>query len=226
MHKIIEKAKKEKRPLLETEAKELLREYGIPVPDFKLIKSEDEIVGLAKEINFPIVMKIVSPDIIHKTDAGGVKVGIKDEKEAKAAYQDIIYKVKKYKKEAKISGVIAYSMIPQETEIIIGMMKDPCFGPTIMFGLGGIFVEILKDISFRILPLEERDAREMITEIKGYEILKGARGEPPRDIQAIEEVLMEVSKLTMENPEINEIDLNPIFVFEKGLQLVDARMIL
>jgi acetate---CoA ligase (ADP-forming) subunit beta len=117
MHKIVQIAKKEKRPLLlETEAKELLREYGIPVPDFKLIKSEDEIVGLAKEINFPIVMKIVSPDIIHKTEAGGVKVGIKDEKEAKAAYQDIIYKVKKYKKEAKISGVIAYSMIPQETD--------------------------------------------------------------------------------------------------------------
>jgi acyl-CoA synthetase (NDP forming) len=226
VHNLIERAKAEKRSLLETEAKELLREYGIPVPDFKLIKNEEEISGLAKEINFPITMKIASPDIIHKTDVGGVKVGIKDEKEAKAAYQEIIFNAKKYNKEAKISGIIAYSMIPQETEIIIGMMKDPCFGPTIMFGLGGIFVEILKDISFRILPLEERDAREMITEIKGYEILKGARGEPPRDIQAIEEVLMEVSKLTMENPEINEIDLNPIFVFEKGLQLVDARMIL
>lgn len=226
MHQIIEKAKKEKRPLLETEAKELLREYGIPVPDFKLIKSEDEIVGLAKEINFPIVMKIVSPDIIHKTDAGGVKVGIKDEKEAKAAYQDIIYKVKKYKKEAKISGAIAYSMIPQETEIIIGMMKDPCFGPTIMFGLGGIFVEILKDISFRILPLEERDAEEMISEIKGYQILKGIRGETPKDVQSIRDVLMKISQLVMENPEIKEIDLNPIFVFEKGLQVVDARMIL
>ena len=226
MHKIIEKAKKEKRPLLETEAKELLREYGIPVPDFKLIKSEDEIVGLAKEINFPIVMKIVSPDIIHKTDAGGVKVGIKDEKEAKAAYQDIIYKVKKYKKEAKISGVIAYSMIPQETEIIIGMMKDPCFGPTIMFGLGGIFVEILKDISFRILPLEERDAEEMISEIKGYQILKGIRGEEPKDIEAIKNLLLKISQLTLENPEIKEIDLNPVFVFNQGLQVVDARMIL
>ena len=226
MHQIIEKAKKEKRPLLETEAKELLREYGIPVPDFKLIKSEDEIVGLSKEINFPIVMKIVSPDIIHKTDAGGVKVGIKDEKEAKTAYQDIIYKVKKYKKEAKISGVIAYSMIPQETEIIIGMMKDPCFGPTIMFGLGGIFVEILKDISFRILPLEERDAEEMISEIKGYQILKGIRGETPKDVKSIRDVLMKISQLVMENPEIKEIDLNPIFVFEKGLEVVDARMIL
>ena len=226
MHQIIGKAKKEKRSLLETEAKELLKEYGIPVPDFKLIKSEDEIARLAKEINFPIVMKIVSPDIIHKTDAGGVKVGVKDEEEARMTYQEIISKAIKYKKKAKISGVIVYHMVPQGTEIIIGMMKDPHFGPVIMFGLGGIFVEVLKDISFRILPIEEIDAREMIAEIKGYEILKGARGNPPRDIRAIKEVLMKVSKLTMENPEINEIDLNPIFVFEKGLQVVDARMIL
>jgi acyl-CoA synthetase (NDP forming) len=145
---------------------------------------------------------------------------------AKITYQEIIFKAKKYNKEAKISGVIVYPMVPQGTEIIIGMMKDLHFGPVIMFGLGGIFVEVLKDISFRILPIEERDAEGMITEIKGYEILKGTRGEPPRDIQAIEEVLMKVSKLTMENPEINEIDLNPIFVFEKGLQVVDARMIL
>jgi len=226
VHQIIGKAKKEKRSLLETEAKELLKEYGIPIPDFKLIKSEDEIAGLAKEINFPIVMKIVSPDIIHKTDAGGVKVGVKDEEEARMIYQEIISKAIKYNKKASISGVIAYTMVPQGTEIIIGMMKDPHFGPVIMFGLGGIFVEVLKDISFRILPIEEIDAREMITEIKGYEILKGARGNPPRDIRAIEEVLMKVSKLTMENPEINEIDLNPIFVFENGIQVVDARMIL
>lgn len=226
MHRIIQKAKKEKRSLLETEAKELLREYGIPVPDFKLIKGKDEITGLAKEINFPIVMKIVSPDIIHKTDAGGVKVGIKDEKEAELAYQEIISKAKEYNKEARISGIIAYTIVPQGTEIIIGMMKDPHFGTVAMFGLGGIFVEVLKDVSFRIIPLEERDAEEMITEIKGYEILKGARGEGPKDIKAIKEVLMKISKLTTENLGINEIDLNPIFVFEKGLQVVDARMIL
>jgi acyl-CoA synthetase (NDP forming) len=226
MHRITQRAKKEKRSLLETEAKELLRKYGIPVPDFKLIKSEEEITGLAKEINFPIVMKIVSPDIIHKTDAGGVKLNIKDETEARLAYQGIISKAKKYNKNAKISGAIVYTMVPQGTEIIIGMMKDPHFGPIIMFGLGGIFVEVLKDISFRVLPIEEKDAREMITEIKGYEVLKGARRNPPRDIQSIKEVLMKVSKLTTENPEINEIDLNPIFVFEKGLQVVDARVIL
>ena len=226
MHRIIQRAKKEKRPLLETEAKELLKEYGIPVPDFKLIKSEEEIAGLAKEINFPIVMKIVSPDIIHKSDAGGVKLNIKDETEARLAYKEIIFQAKKYKKKARISGVIAYTMVPQGTEIIIGMMKDPHFGPVAMFGLGGIFVEVLKDISFRIIPLDEIDAREMITEIKGYEILKGVRGEGPKDIKAIREVLMKISKLTTENPEINEIDLNPILVFEKGLQVVDARMIL
>jgi len=226
VHNLIERAKTEKRSLLETEAKELLREYGIPVPDFKLIKSEKEITGLAKEINFPIVMKIVSPDIIHKTDAGGVKVGVKTEKEAKIAYQEIVSKATKYNKRAQIYGVIACTMIPQTTEIIIGMMKDPHFGPVIMFGLGGIFVEVLKDISFRILPIEERDAEEMISEIKGYEILKGARGEGLKDIKAIKSLLLKISQLALENPEISEIDLNPIFVFEKGLQVIDARMIL
>ncbi len=226
MHQIIEKAKKEKRSLLETEAKELLKEYKIPVPDFRLIKYEDEVSKITGEIGFPLVMKIVSPDIIHKTDAGGVKVGVKNEKEAKLAYQEIIFNVKKYNKEARIEGVIVYPLIPKEVEVIVGMIRDPHFGPVAMFGLGGIFVEVLKDVSFRIIPLEERDAQEMITEIKGYEILKGVRGKPSRDIQAIKEVIMKVSKLTMENPEINEIDLNPIFVFEKGLQVVDARIIL
>jgi len=226
VHKLIKKAKIENRSLLETEAKELLREYGIPVPAFKLIKSEEEISGLAKEMNFPIAMKIVSSDIIHKTDAGGVKVDIKTEKEARIAYQEIIFEAKKYNKRAKISGVIVYPMVPQGTEIIIGIMQDPHFGPVIMFGLGGIFVEVLKDISFRVLPIEERDAEEMISEIKGYKILKGIRGEAPKDIQAIKDLLLKISQLTLENPEISEIDLNPVFLFGKGLQVVDARMIL
>jgi len=226
VHRIIQKAKKEKRSLLETEAKELLKEYKIPVPDFRLIKTEDGIGKIKEKFGYPLTMKIVSPDIIHKSDAGGVKIGIKNEKEAKLAYQEIIFKAKKYNKKARISGVITYSMVTQGTEIIIGMMQDPHFGPVIMFGLGGIFVEILKDTSFRILPIEERDAIEMINEIKGYSILKGARGESPKDIEAIKKVLMKVSKLVMENPEIQEVDLNPIFVYEKGLQIVDARIIL
>jgi len=226
LHKIIERAKAEKRSLLETEAKELLREYKIPIPTFRLIKSEGEISGIRESIGYPIVMKIVSPDIIHKTDAGGVRVGVKDEEEARMAYQEIVSKAIKYNKKVQICGVIVYSMVPQGTEIIIGMMKDPHFGPVIMFGLGGIFVEVLKDISFRILPIEEIDAREMIAEIKGYEILKGARGEAPKDIKAIKKLLIKISQLSIENPQIKEIDLNPIFVFEKGLQVVDARIIL
>ena len=226
MHQIIQRAKEEKRSLLETEAKELLKEYNIPVPDFKLIQSEEEVTGLAKEMTFPVAMKIVSPEIIHKSDAGGVKLGIKDEKEARLAYQEIIRNIKKYNQEARIKGVIVYPMLPKEVEVIVGMINDPHFGPVAMFGLGGIFVEVLEDVSFRIIPLEEEDAEEMIREIKGYKILKGIRGEPPRDVPAIKEVLLKVSKLAMENPEIKEIDLNPIFVFEQGLQVIDARMML
>lgn len=226
MHRLIENAKREHRSLLETEAKELLQDYGIAVPTFKLIQSESEISTIKEYIDYPIVMKIVSPDIIHKSEAGGVKVNIKDEMAAYKAYQEIIAGAKAYNSEADIHGIIAYRMCPESTEVIIGMLQDPHFGPVIMFGLGGIFVEVLKDISFRILPIKERDAEEMISEIKGYQILKGIRGEAPRDISAIKEVLLKLSKLVMENPEIQEIDLNPILVYEKGIQIVDARMIL
>jgi len=225
MHRIFQKTK-EKRALLETEAKELLKEYGISVPDYKLVKKKDDLGRLSGEIRFPIVMKIVSPDIIHKSESGGVKVGLKDQQEAELAYQEIMNNVKKYNHQARIEGVIIYSFIPKQTEIIIGMIKDPHFGPVIMFGLGGVYVEVLKDVSFRILPLKERDAQEMITEIKGFEILKGMRGEPPKDIKAIKDVLMKISHLVEENPEIEELDLNPVFVFEKGLQVIDARIIL
>lgn len=226
MHKLIEKAKKEQRSLLETEAKELLKEYNIPVPAFQLIRDESEIKKIENNISYPIVMKIVSPDIIHKSDAGGVKIGIKDEAAARIAFNEIVSKAKNYNEEAKINGVIVYSMVPQGTEVITGITRDPQFGPVIMFGLGGIFVEVLKDVSFRVLPVKEIDVEEMITEIKGYEVLKGVRGESPKDIEAIKEVLLKLSKLAIDNPEIQEIDLNPVFVYEKGLQVVDARMIL
>lgn len=226
MHRLIEIARAENRSLLETEAKELLLEYGLPVPDFKLIKNEDEVEEIGNLIGYPLVMKIVSPDIIHKSEAGGVKVGIKDGPSARIAYRDIISNAQKYDVKAHIHGIITYRMCPVSTEVIIGMLKDPHFGPVIMFGLGGIFVEVLKDVSFRILPITKLDAQEMIGEIKGYPILKGVRGEPPKDIAALEEVLVRVSTLAMENPEVQEIDLNPILVYVEGLQIVDARIIL
>ncbi|HNR65501.1 MAG TPA: acetate--CoA ligase family protein [Atribacterota bacterium] len=226
MHRLIENAKLEQRSLLEPEAKELLQEYGIYVPAFQLIKDEEEIKKLTESIGYPLVMKIVSPDIIHKSEAGGVKIGIKDEPSARNAYRDILSNTKKYDSKARIYGIITYKMCPISTELIIGMMMDPHFGPVVMFGLGGIFVEVLKDVSFRILPITDRDAMEMISEIKGYPILQGVRGENPRDVAAIREVLIKLSALVMENPEIQEIDLNPILVYEKGIQIVDARMIL
>ena len=226
MHKLIEKAKKENRSLLEIEAKEILIENNIPVPDFMLLKKREDIKKISKSIGYPLVMKIVSPDIIHKSDAGGVKVGIENEKDAFVAFRKIILNAKKYNNLAQINGIIATKMIPQSTEIIIGMMKDPHFGPVIMFGMGGIFVEVLKDVSFRILPIKEKDAEEMIREIVGYKILQGTRGKSPKDIKAIEELLLNISQFAMENPEISEIDLNPVFVFEKGLKVIDARMIL
>lgn len=226
MHILIEKALKEQRSLLETEAKELLQEYNLPVPAFRLIKDEKEITDIEKEIGYPIVMKIVSPDIIHKSEAGGVKVGIKDKQSAINAYNTIISNAKAYNDKAHIHGIIAYHMSPASTEVIIGMMKDPHFGPVVMFGLGGIFVEVLKDVSFRVLPIKKKDAKEMINEIKGYPILKGIRGEAPKDIASIEDVLLKLSSLVMDNPEIQEIDLNPILVYEEGLQIVDARIIL
>lgn len=226
MHRLIENAKLEQRSLLETEAMKLLKEYELPVPAFKLIKNEDEVEEIGELIGYPLVMKIVSPDIIHKSEAGGVKVGIENEQSAKEAYQKIVSNARAYNDKARIYGIITYRMCPVSTEVIIGMLKDPHFGPVVMFGLGGIFVEILKDVSFRVLPIVDRDAREMISEIKGYPILKGARGEPPKDIAALEEVLIKISALVMENPEIKEIDLNPILVYEKGLQIVDARIII
>jgi len=225
--KIIAEAKKEnRRYLMENEAKTICMEYGIPVTKFKLAKSEAEVVKAAEEIGFPVVLKIVSPDIIHKSDVGGVMLNLKDVKEVKAAYRQIMENVKKHRKDAKIVGVIVQEMAPQSTEVIIGAIKDPQFGQTLMFGLGGVFVEILKDVTFRIAPITEEEAREMVTEIKAYPLLKGYRNLPPADIETIVEILLSTSKLVMDHPEIRELDLNPIMVYEKGAKTVDARIIL
>jgi len=225
--KIIAEAKKENRKyLMENEAKTICMEYGIPVTKFKLAKSEAEAVKVAEEIGFPVVLKIVSPDIIHKSDVGGVMLNLKDAKEVKAAYRQIMENVKKHRKDAKIVGLIVQEMVPQSTEVIIGAIKDPQFGQTLMFGLGGVFVEILKDVTFRIAPITEEEAREMVTEIKAYPLLKGYRNLPPADIETIVEILLSTSKLVMDHPEIRELDLNPIMVYEKGAKTVDARIIL
>jgi acetate---CoA ligase (ADP-forming) subunit beta len=225
--KIINQAKKEgRKALLETEAKTICTEYGIPVTKFKLAKNEKEAAVYADQIGFPIVLKIVSPDIIHKSDVGGVIVNLKTPAEAAKSYKKIIENVKKYKEEAKIVGVLVQEMAPQSTEVIVGAIKDPQFGQTIMFGLGGIFVELLKDVNFRVAPLTSEDAKEMITQLKAYPLLNGYRNTPPVDIEAIVSILCNVSRLVMDNTEIKELDLNPVMAYPKGAKTVDARIIL
>ncbi len=224
--KIIIQAKKEGRTaLLEPEAKAICIEYDIPVTKFNVAKSENEAAEYAKALGFPVVLKIVSPEIIHKTDAGGVKVNLKTVEEVKAAYKTILENAKKYNAKASIVGVLVQEMAPQSTEVIVGSVKDPTFGQTVMFGLGGIFVEMLKDVTFRVAPLTEQDALSMITELKAYSLLKGYRNTPAVDINAIVSTLMSVSKLVMAHPEIKELDLNPVIVYEKGAKTVDARII-
>ncbi|MEM2538746.1 MAG: acetate--CoA ligase family protein, partial [Candidatus Methanomethylicia archaeon] len=180
----------------------------------------------SREIGYPVVFKIVSPDIIHKSDVGGVIINIKNEEEAKNAYKKIMDNVKKHNPNAKIVGILVQEMAPAGLEVIIGGIKDPQFGHAIMFGLGGIFVEILKDVTFRIVPITREDAEEMIREIRGYPLLKGYRGQPPVDENAIIEALMKTSKLLMDFPKIEQLDLNPIFAYEKGIKVIDARIIL
>jgi acetyl-CoA synthetase (ADP-forming) len=212
--------------LLEPEAKTVCVEYGIPVTKFKVSKNEAETVKFAEEIGYPVVLKIVSPDIIHKSDVGGVIVGLKNTQEVRNAYKQILKNVKKHKADAKIVGILVQEMAPSSTEVIVGAIKDLQFGPAVMFGLGGIFVEVLKDVTFRVAPITEDEAHEMITEVKAYPLLKGYRNLPPADIEAIVKILLNTSRLVMEHQEIKELDLNPIMVYEKGAKTVDARIIL
>ncbi len=218
--------KEGRKSLLETEAKTVCMEYDIPVTKFELARTEEEAVKFANAIGFPTVLKIVSPDIIHKSDIGGVIVGLKNADDVRRGYNQILQNVKKHNPKAKIVGVLVQEMAPPSTEVIVGAIKDPQFGPAIMFGLGGVFVEVLKDVTFRIAPITEDDAREMISEVKAYPLLKGYRNTPPADIDAIAEILLNTSRLVTEHLEIKELDLNPIIVYEKGAKAVDARIIL
>lgn len=215
-----------RKSLLETEAKTICMEYGIPVTRFQLAKTEEEAVKHAEQIGYPIVLKIVSQDIIHKSDIGGVMINLKDPQTIRNGYNQILKNARKHNPKAKITGILVQEMAPPATEVIVGATKDPQFGPTVMFGLGGIFVEVLKDVTFRIAPITENDAYEMITEVKAYPLLKGYRNAPPADIKAITDILLNVSKLVADYPKIKEMDLNPIIVYEKGAKTVDARIIL
>jgi len=217
---------KSRNVLTEVESKELLKKAGIPVVESKLARSKKEAISISKEMGFPVVLKINSPDLVHKSDSGGVKLGLANAAQVGKAYSDIISSIKQVYPEAQIQGVSVQPMASPGVEVIVGISKDPQFGPVIMFGLGGILVEVLKDVSFRIVPVTERDAREMIREIKGYPILEGYRGQKPASIPALEKLIVKVSQFIEKNPQIKELDLNPIFAYPDKAVAVDARIIL
>ena len=218
------KAMQEGRNLLEPEAYELLKSYGLPVPPFRLTTSPEEAEMAAREIGYPVVAKVVSKDILHKSDAGGVILNLRNGEEVRSACRQITERAKDLK--AEVRGILIAKMSPPGTEVIVGLTQDPQFGPAVMFGLGGIFVEVYQDVAFRLLPITLKDAKAMIREIKGFPILQGVRGRRPADLEALSDLLLKVSRIAEENPEIAEMDLNPVLVYETGLQVVDARVLL
>ena len=200
----------------EMESREILKAYKIDVPKAELARDVNEARKIARKIGYPVVLKIVSPVILHKTDVGGIKIGIENEKELEENYDQILWNVKKHMPDAKIRGILVQEMIKSKKETIIGMNYDPQFGPIVMFGLGGIYVEILKDVSFRVAPISRKVAKEMVEEIKTINLLRGTRGEKPSDIESIIEILLRFSQLVTDFQEIIEMDINPLFVKERG----------
>ncbi len=206
----------------EFDSKEILKEIGIPIPNQKLVSTKEELIVVANEIGYPIVMKLITEDIAHKSEMGAVKLNIKNKEEAINAFNELMNITSEKEKIISIQKMAE----PPITEIIIGMTTDPEFGPALMFGIGGLLVELLDDVSFRIIPVTEYDCREMITEIKGFPLLTGFRGRPKVNIDAIINILMKISEFVLQYKSIQEIDLNPIFVYQKELICVDARIIL
>ncbi len=224
---IIDKAKSESRTLLtEIESKELLKQAGLSIIDTRLATSAREAVAASQQLGFPVVLKIASPDIAHKTDAGGVRLGLKTASQVGKAYREIMSATRQSYPRSRVHGEAVQKMARPGAEGIVGMSRDAQFGPVLMFGLGGVWVEIIKDVSFRIAPLTRRDAREMITEIKAFPLLNGYRGQEPADITALEDFLLGVSRFVELNPEVKELDLNPIFAYKDGAVAVDARIII
>ncbi|MFW9998591.1 MAG: acetate--CoA ligase family protein [Candidatus Hermodarchaeota archaeon] len=229
-YKIINEVLAENRSfLMEHESKDFLSLYDIPVGEYKNTKTQSEAIEFANEIGYPVVAKLMSPDIIHKTDAKVIRLNIKSEEELIQAYEEVIENGKNYKSDAKIIGVNIQKMVKNGiAEIIIGGIRDKNFGPVLMFGFGGIFVEIFKDVSYRVCPITMENANKMIRSIKAFPLLNGYRGHPKGDIDQIIDILLKCCHLLLKNPEIAEIDLNPVIVFEvgKGITVVDARIIL
>jgi acyl-CoA synthetase (NDP forming) len=224
---IIQKARSDGRILLtEIESKSLIKDAGIAATETRLAPSVDEAIRIAGQVGYPVVLKIASHEITHKSDAGGVKLGVQTPEEVRQAYGDIMASVGRKYPAAAIEGVTVQQAARPGIEVIIGMFKDAQFGPVLMFGLGGIWVEVLKDVSFRIVPLTKKDAASVVREIKGYPLLEGRRGQEGVNLSSLEEALLRLSAFVEKYPEIKELDLNPIFAYSDGYVAVDARVVL
>lgn len=224
---ILGRAKAEKRKVLtEIEAKQILGEAGISCTRTVLATSKEKAVSVSEELGYPVVLKVSSVDITHKSDSGGVKVNLKNRAEVEQAYDAIMTSCRAYAPSADIEGVSVQPMARPGTEIIMGMTKDSSFGPVLMFGLGGVLVEVMKDVAFRIVPIETSDAAAMMDEIKGRKLLEGYRGKEPADKERLQKMLVQLSDFVDATPGIEEIDMNPVFAYSDGAMVVDARIIL
>jgi acetyltransferase len=212
----------------DTEAREIMAAYGLETPITCLARNPDEAVCLAKEIGFPVALKIASPDILHKTDVGGVRLNITQPEDVRQAYQLMIYRASRYMPDAEIWGCLVQEMVTDGKEVIVGMHHDPHFGPLMTFCLGGIYVETIQDVSFRVVPFDRRDTREMITDTQAYNLLRGVRGEGSSDIEALTDAILRLEQLAIDFPEIVELDLNPLTVLQEGqgIVAVDMRLVL
>ena len=223
--KILDEASSEGRAsLLEEEGQRILDAYGLPLPQSGLAQTPEEAVKLAEKIGYPVVMKIASPQIIHKSDAGGVRVNLVDENSVRTAFVEIVDNAKKYDANAQIKGCLVVEMVKGGKEIIIGCKQEPGMGPMLMLGMGGIYVEVLKDVTFRLAPVTAHEARGMIDSIKTKKLLEGTRGEQPSDLDALTECIQRVSQLVTDNPQIKELDMNPVLVMENGCKILDVRV--
>ena len=211
--------------LNEVESKSMLKTAGIPVVDTRFARSMKEAVAISKELGFPVALKVMSAEVVHKSDAGGVKLRLENASQVEKAYSAMMASVKAVYPKAKIDGVSVQRMARPGVEVIVGMSKDPQFGPVLMFGLGGVLVELLKDVAFRIVPVARFDAAEMIREIKGFPMLTGFRGSEPCDLEALEKLIVSVSDFVEKHPEVKELDLNPVFAYKDGVMAVDARVV-
>lgn len=226
-HPIIARAMQQQRTLLtETESKHVLQDLGIATTTSQLATSASAAARIATHLGFPVVLKISSPDILHKSDVGGVRLNVPNATEVRRAYQEIVRNATAKAPEARIEGVSVQPMAKPGVEVIIGMSKDATFGPVLMFGLGGVLVEVLKDVAFRIVPLSQWDAEDMMRDIQGFPLLQGHRGAPAVDLNALQRILLTLSDFVANTPAVKEIDLNPVYAYHDGALAVDARLIL